>query len=860
MSEDKTEELLTLGPQKTYKGKYLNEISFPLGGIGTGSIGLTGNGSLKDFEIFNRPNFGSWFPKTYGIIRVKEQNKNPVCRILEGPKRPPYTPKDGGAYHCNGEGFPHMDSCEFRGEFPFAWIKFKSKKLPINIELEAYNPFIPSDEDSSSYPAAILRYHVTNISDKNIDVSILWSMLNLIGFKSGKNDQMIFNATATNQGKFLNDFREDENIRGIIFTKKEKRKDHSEYESMVLATSNENYSYTPYWPRTHWFSAQDGIWNSFKESDSLPFRKKDSSKKAEASALIISENIPPGKTQVFTFYITWYFPNFEKYWNFFQMDIKKEEQFVWSNYYASLFNDAFDVAVKLQKNEANFYKKTKKFHDALFSSTLPSYVIDAIASNIAILKTATCIRLTNGEFYGWEGTSINHGWCEGTCNHVWNYQQALAFLFPSLERSIHDLNLTNNFFDKNTGAMLFRLQLPPKPSDLPPLLNFAISRAVDGQFGMIINFYREWKVSGDNEWLKSHWNSIKRSLEYAFEDWDQDKSGILKGFQGNTYDIDFLGPNPLSMCYYLGALKTASLMAELLEDNSKAIEYKEIFDKGRKWMDTNLFNGDYYIQLYDPKKARKNQMGIGCLIDQLIGLQLSRIAGLDNFLEVSNIKQTLKSIFKYNHKKNMYEHENNARLYAVNNEAATIICTWPKGSKPKIPFPYAHEVMNGFEYQFAVHCIIEDLLEEGLKVVKSIRDRYDGYHRNPWDEFECGHHYARSMASYGLLIALSGFSYDKGAGYLGFSPKIHQDSFKCFWALDDVWGIYNQNNKISIIEVLHGKILLKKLRISNFKDTNSVDIKMNETVLKIKVEDGEIIFPTGIELNVGNSLEISLIK
>ena len=856
MSENRRKELLTLGPQKTYRGKYLNEISFPLGGIGTGSIGLTGNGSLRDFEIFNRPNYGSWYPKTYGIIRVKEPDRDPVCRILEGPKRPPYTPKDGGAYHCNGEGFPHMDSCEFRGEFPFAWIKFKSKEMPLNIELEAYNPFIPSEEDSSSYPAVILHYHITNLSDQDIDASILWSMLNLVGLKSGRNEQMIFSANETPRGEFLNEFRKDENIHGINFISREKDKDHPDYGSVVLATSNENYSYTPYWPRTHWFSAQNDIWTTFKESNSLPFRKRDSSHRAEAGAILISEKIPPGETRIFTFYITWYFPNFEKYWDFFLMDHQVKEKKIWPNYYASLFDDAFDVAMKLNKNIENLYEETKRFHDALFSSTLPSYIIDAVASNIAILKTATCIRLTNGEFYGWEGTSINHGWCEGTCNHVWNYQQALAFLFPNLQRSIHNLNFTHNFINEDSGAMRFRLQWPPKSTNTVYTFDTAISRASDAHFGMIINFYREWKISGNNEWLKSHWTSIKRAIEFAFEDWDQDKTGILKGFQGNTYDIDFLGPNPHSMCYYLGALKAASLMAEFLEDNLKAIEYKEIFEKGRKWMDENLFNEEYYIQLYNPRRAKKNQMSTGCLIDQLVGLQLSRIAGIDNFLEISNIKHTLKSIFKYNFKTNMYEHENNARLYAVNDEAATIICTWPKGNKPKIPFPYAHEVMNGFEYQFAVHCIIEDLLEEGLKVVKSIRDRYDGYHRNPWDEFECGHHYARSMASYGLLNALSGFTFDKEEGYLGFSPKIHQDNFKCFWALDGVWGMYHQNNKKSTIEVLYGKISLKKLKLQILKDLNSVDIKMNDILIKVKVNECEINLPNKIELNVGDFLEI----
>ena len=64
------EELTQLGSQKVYRNEFLNEISFPLGGIGTGSIGLSGRGSLRDFEIFNRPNIGSWYRKTYSAIRT----------------------------------------------------------------------------------------------------------------------------------------------------------------------------------------------------------------------------------------------------------------------------------------------------------------------------------------------------------------------------------------------------------------------------------------------------------------------------------------------------------------------------------------------------------------------------------------------------------------------------------------------------------------------------------------------------------------------------------------------------------------------------------------------------------------------
>jgi len=408
---------------------------------------------------------------------------------------------------------------------------------------------------------------------------------------------------------------------------------------------------------------------------------------------------------------------------------------------------------------------------------------------------------------------------------------------------MHELNYKYNFFDNKKGALGFRLQVPlgsTHPWKMP---------CADGQLGGIIHVYRDWKISGDNEWLKKIWPKVQLALEYVWEDWDKEKIGVLHGMQHNTYDIEFYGPNPMLTCYYLGALRAGSEIAKFMGDNTKSKEYMEIYMKGKKWIDENLFNGEYYIQKYDPKHSEINQIGSGCLIDQLVGQQLARITGLDNFLNPAHIVTTLKSIFKYNWKPNMKEHENGARLYAVNDEAATVICTWPKGGRPEVPFTYADEVMNGFEYQFGVHCILEGLLEEGLTVIKSIRDRYDGYGRNPWDEFECGHHYARSMASYGALIALSGFEFDKGRGYIGFSPVINQNDFRTFWSLNGVWGLYSQNEKEICIEVLYGNIYLKQLRISQFAKNQNIELILPNKELFVNFDEyGQLMLPEALNL------------
>src|SRR5512137_1848950 len=128
------EDLLAIGAPKKYIGQFTKEISFPLGGIGTGSIGLTGRGSLRDWEIFNRPNHGSWFTHTFPLLRVQVEGQEPICRILEGPVETPLIPLDGGKYHNNAEGLPHMAGCESQGEFPIAHLKFLEDKLPVQVD------------------------------------------------------------------------------------------------------------------------------------------------------------------------------------------------------------------------------------------------------------------------------------------------------------------------------------------------------------------------------------------------------------------------------------------------------------------------------------------------------------------------------------------------------------------------------------------------------------------------------------------------------------------------------------------------------------------------------------------------------
>ena len=284
-------------------------------------------------------------------------------------------------------------------------------------------------------------------------------------------------------------------------------------------------------------------------------------------------------------------------------------------------------------------------------------------------------------------------------------------------------------------------------------------------------------------------------MDYAFAEWDKDRDGLMEGEQHNTYDIEFYGPNSMMGAFYLGALEAASEMAAAMGDREASAEYRRVYDSGRAAYERVLWNGEYYVQKFDKVMETKYQYGEGCLSDQLLGQWLGMVTGLGRYLPEEHIRTALDSIFKYNFMSDFRNFSNAQRTYALGDEKGLLLCSWPKGGRPPLPFPYSDEVWTGIEYQVASHLIYEGRLEEGLTIVKAVRDRYDGRRRNPWDEVECGHHYARAMSSWGVLLALSGFSYSGPEMAMGFEPRISSDAFRTVWTAGSGWGTYSQKKE-----------------------------------------------------------------
>lgn len=815
--------------QRTFTGHGLSEIAFPLGGIGTGNVSVGGRGNLRDWEIFNHPGKGVTLPYTFFCLWAKPEGGNAAARVLEGRIPPPYAGQTGpmnvgagfGLPTRSVSGLPRFRDANFSGAYPLARLGLQDARFPLRAELNAYTPFVPLDADSSGIPCGVFNWTLYNDSDSPVEASLALSLLNAAGYDG---HEVLSNRHSGQFGGNRNEWRQSDGLRGILFTGGKAKTDDSGYGSLAVSTTwQERTTHSLRWERAGWWDDLQNFWDDFSADGELPNQTEASDSpdgQTDVGTLALRATVPPGSSVTLPFLLTWCFPNLRNTWN--------TEPAVHGkplcNYYGARFGDAWKVAEYLQTEGDHLERETQQFAAAFFGSTLPAPVLDAVSSQMSIVRTTTCLRTDDGRFHAFEGCGDTWGCCPMNCTHVWNYEQALAFLFPALERTMRFTDFDNN--TQPDGRMAFRTLLPMSPD-----ATWAGPPAADGQMGTVLKLYREWKMSGDSNFLKALWPSAKSALEYAWSKWDNDRDGVMEGEQHNTYDIEFYGPNTMMGTLYLAALCAGAEIAQFLGDADSASEYRRLYEAGRTAYDDLLWNGEYFVQKIVPpvREAEglgggiqsvqasgelRYQYGSGCLSDQLLGQWFARVVGLGDMLPADHVKSALAAIFHYNYRESFEDHSNCQRIYALNDESGLLLCTWPHEGRETYPFPYADEVWTGIEYQVAAHMIYEGLVEEGLTLVRAIRDRYAGFNRNPWDEVECGHHYARAMASYSLLTALSGFRWDAVLGTMEFAPRI-PGRFKTFFAAGTGWGVFDTaGDGTGAIEVKYGELTLREFIVS----------------------------------------------
>lgn len=806
---------------KTYKGDYASKVAMPLGGIGTGTVSIGGRGDLRDWEIVNQGALG-WKPvfnsgrgginiAPFFAIRTKTEGGKSQTRLLEGPLSNENLDGDWGSDEFNS-GFPRFGNCEFNAGYPLAQINLSDKNSPVKVTLKAFNPMVPGDTEVSSIPTAILKYVVENKTDKEVETTVLGAVPNFIGTDGWG---------GSSQGN-KNTFRKEKNVTGVFMENTIKDTLTGKWGTMALTTpAVKGVSYRTQWsPRLGWNGSLIDFWDDINDDGALEERtgKYPGNKPA---TLAIKASIPAHGTKEFVFVLTWNFP-YRLAW---EAQPNYGEHTPIKNHYATVYNDAWDVAKQVIPNIDALEKRTVDFVDAFIKSDLPEVLKEAALFNVANLRSQTVFRDEDGYAFGWEGTGsikgtqINPkgaraGWGYGSCTHVWNYEVTTPFLFGDIAMGMREVEF-KYATDLETGNMAHRVWLPVKTAE-----HSRKKDAADGQLGCLMKMYREWQLSGNHQKLKELYPYIKAAMEFAWKSsgWDKDVNGVLEGKHHNTMDVNYIGPNPQSATWYLGALRASEEMAIQMKDKAFAKKCRTIFENGSKWTDENLFNDEYYIQKVP--KPTNYQLGEGILVDQLVGQYMSHICGLGYLLNKDNMTTTLKTIKKYNGKENFNNHLSTFRSYAVGNEKGLIMGYYPEDKREARPFPYYSEVMTGFEYSTGAHMLYEGLEEEGLSVFKNVRDRYDGKKRNPFNEGEFGHRYGRAMASYSGLIAYTGFQYSA----VNKTMKFNNLKGTYFWSNGYQYGKIdisgNEIEKKVAITVLNGSLTLKSFDLNGFGSVN----------------------------------------
>jgi len=816
--------------RKVYRGEALRAVAMPLGGIGTGSIALCGDGSLRQWQIHNQANHLACVPHSFFAVWARPANPpgTPVARVLQssalydtaGPPPPP-TSNDHEvppAHRALLKQLPGVEAVEFIGEYPIAELAYHDPTLPLRVRMEAFSPFIPLESKDSGLPAIVFNVTVTNPTALGWQASVAATLQNAVGWDGVT---PISGTTCSVYGGNLNTLERLGDVTAIRMGVAHRPEDDAGYGQMVLAALAPEATCLAQWDDL------DAGWADFSADGRLSDISAPGPSPAGQTwngALAVPFSLGPGQSRTVTFVVAWYFPNRYVNWPQRGLGIEDDKSKFWlGNQYNRWFRSALDVVNYVQAHFERLVRETRLARDTFYDTTLPAALIDAVTSQMSVIRTPTCFWAEDGRFWGFEGchgASTSHaepvgGCCPLNCTHVWNYEMALARLFPALERTMRETEWEVQ--QHPSGYLPHRVTVPiylPRPWERE--IGGPAHPALDGLLGAILKTYREYRACGDATWLVRVWPAVKKALNYVWAVHDPGRYGVIEGEQPNTYDISIYGANTFIGTLYLAALRAAEAMAGLCGEKSLAAECQRIYRRGRAALEERLWNGEYYVQDVDLVEHPQQNWATGCHADQLLGQWWAHVLGLGHVLDAGRVRTAVLSIFRYNFREHFHGHRQQPRAFVTDDDQGLLVCTWPRGGRPVVPTLYSDEVWTGLEYEVAGLLLYEGQVEPALRILEAARGRYDGRQQSPWNDVECGDHYVRAMASWALLEAASGYGYDAHAAEIGFAPIIGPEDYRAPFVARDGWGTFAQrvsgDAQVETIAPVYGTLVVKVLR------------------------------------------------
>ena len=773
----------------------------PLGGIGTGNVSLAGNGALRQWEISNVGNHIGFVPQSFFALRFGCVEP-PIAyhRVLQAPALRPHAEPapnvndefDPAPLYASPFCWPNVRGTEIEAAYPFARVRYKDE-WPVDVELEAYTPFVPLEAEASALPLISFSFSVTNRFDAAITGWLFGSLQNIVGWDGltpirdsccallGGNTNRLANVGGRNT---------------VVLENPGLPGDHPGAGSQAIWADSLAVPFTSFDDADAALRFLDSLkllaptvfddWSEQSIARSVAALQPASGipegpsqpGRTWAGGLGVPFHLDPGESRRIEFVHTWHFPNrLIGSDQFGREDDLPSKPVLIGNHYTGVHEDAVGVVRNYAQHRVTLHRDSSRWASSIFASDLPDPVADLLASQPSLLRSPTTFRTADGDFFGYEGvlgeSTLNWngnvgGSCPVNCTHVWNYEQAIATLFPELERSMRENDW--DVLQAPEGFLPHRLILPiDAPQHHGRTIGGPDRPALDGMLGTVLKTYREARRGAGDDWLARYLPNVRRLMEYVRSTWDPEGRGVLSGDQPVTHDISLQGPNMFVGGIYLAALRAAQEMLEHLGHTEEASEYGHRFEVASAAYDSLLWNGEYYTQISD---GGSFDFGDGCLADQLFGQCWAHQLGIGYILPESHVRTALASIVKHNFRRGFRGFDHPYRAFADADDAGLLICTWPHGGRPAVPIRYSDEVWTGVEYQVATHCFYEGMDEEGLKLVSAVRNRYDGSRRNPFNEIECGDHYSRAMAGWAVLEASTHSSYSSLTGHLRLGRRL----------------------------------------------------------------------------------------
>ncbi|XP_065657388.1 non-lysosomal glucosylceramidase isoform X2 [Hydra vulgaris] len=816
--------------QFKYSGEALRAVELPLGALGGGCISIGGDGGLRQWQINNRVAHDAHAPNSFFAIKI--DNSAVVLQSAELYDDSKFHPSPyitdhfiPGASRDLLKELPGVKSIEITAKFPVVEVAYTDDKLKgFDVHLEAFSPKVPLDSTASSTPVIIFEFYVKNTTKDDAEVSLLSSLQNIAGWDCYTPiTNQVYNK---NYGGNTNSLYTVGSLYGIDMSNvsmKDLDAFNGHVSIMALSQSGDNMS------TMLQYSDVKDLWNNFIQFSSLPGQGEPGTSKVGQTycgAINMSRKVPAGSSTTFTFLLGWHFPNRYKDWDPF-VSIPNTPMFI-GTHYSTVWKTIIDVINYTVTHLADLRKLTYNFRDSMFNSTLPWQLIDSAAGRVSVLNSQTFMWHMDGYMYAFEGCYNSSGSCPLNCTHVLNFEMALAFLYPDLERTMREIDLL--FQITPHGVVPSR---SPCPLELRRLWttweNYSTDPAscmicVDGELGTVLKTYREIRQGASKGWFNTVWNPIKLLMNRWLDVMDTDKNGMIYGPQPNTYDVATYGYSTLIGLLYLCALRATEEMAKLQNDMDFAKVCRDCFNLGTVNLDKACFtNGKWYTHVMDPAHPY-NVLGSCTFIGGMYGQWWAYILNLGYLLPQEHIKSHLKYTYTRNFVPSFDPKTQSPRAFCDQRDSGWVIGVWDDGTKPASPLYYTSEIAwSGVIYPFAAMLIEEGLTKEGLDVLEKTRYFYDGTRRSPWNEIECGDHYARPLSSFALFHIASGQSWSytyKDNVHLGFHPKLNADDFCGFFVLGTCWGTYKQqlnglrNNGCAELKIAYGELKLSHFELS----------------------------------------------